>query len=176
MPESLFNISYKVRLTVVVVMTVVILGLVNVQIAGKETIVADGHVVLLRLAPRDPRSLLQGDYMALRYQMADVVAQAAEGAKMTDGLAVIRLDEDGVATFDALYEGQSLAAGQLVLRFRKRGDSVRLASDAYFFQEGEWETYQGAVYGELAVSDDGEAVLIGLRDGNLQPLGKSPLR
>ncbi len=171
MPEALINIPYRIRLLVLAVTTVVVLGLVNVQIAGKEAIIANGQVVLLRLAPQDPRSLLQGDYMALRYRMADAVAQAAQSAQISDGLAVIRQDEYGVAAFDRLHDGQQLAGDEHVLRFRKRGDSVRLASDAYFFEEGEWQTYQGAVYGELAVADDGEAVLTGLRDGELQRLG-----
>lgn len=98
----------------------------------------EGDTLLLRLAPRDPRSLLQGDYMALRYAMAAEVSHAAEA--------------------------------QHLLRFRKRGDSVRLASDAYFFQEGESERHENARYGELRVSDDGDAVLAGLLDRDLHRL------
>jgi len=53
-----------------------------------------------------------------------------------------------------------------LLRFRKRGKSVRLASDAFFFEEGQWETYRGARFGEIRVDDAGSAVLIGLRDSD----------
>ncbi|NIS91434.1 MAG: hypothetical protein GTN98_15440 [Woeseiaceae bacterium] len=169
-----FRIPQKARLVVLAITPLAILGLVNSQIMSKEAIVADGHVVLLRLAPRDPRSLLQGDYMALRYRIAEEVASAARDAQLSDGVVVIRLDEDRVAAFEAIYDGQQLMANQLLLRFRKRGDSVRLASDAFFFEEGEWPTYQGAVYGELAVNDDGEAVLTGLRGGDRQKLGPVP--
>jgi uncharacterized membrane-anchored protein len=41
---------------------------------------------------------------------------------------------------------------------------VRLASDAFFFEEGQGQTYQRARFGELRVADDGSAVLVGLRD------------
>ena len=51
------------------------------------------------------------------------------------------------------------------------GETVRLASDAYFFEEGQWKTFESARYGELRVDDDGNAVLTGLRDENFQPLG-----
>ncbi|MFX7329222.1 GDYXXLXY domain-containing protein, partial [Acinetobacter baumannii] len=35
--------------------------------AQKEMLLKEGQLVLLPLAPVDPRSLMQGDYMALRY-------------------------------------------------------------------------------------------------------------
>lgn len=163
MRDSIFKLSMPVRLIVLAVTTIAILAVVNHQIVQKELILTDGDTVLLRLAPRDPRSLLQGDYMALRYAMADAVAGAAQRAQVNDGLIVIELAENGEATFVGLYGGEQLSRNQQILRFRKRGDSVRLASDAFFFQEGQWETYRDAVFGELKVSDEGEAVLIGLR-------------
>ena len=117
-------------------MTVVILGVVNMQILGKERIIADGTVMLLHLAPRDPRSLMQGDYMALRYSMAGRVAPVADDAGISDGHALVQLDDRQVARFVRLYDGEELQADEHLLQFRKRGDTVRLASDAYFFEEG----------------------------------------
>lgn len=171
----MLELSRKSRLVVLAVTIAVVLGIVNVQITKKEAIAAQGNTVLLRLAPRDPRSLLQGDYMALRYAMADTVATRAEEAEITDGLIVTELVEHGEATFVALYDGQQLSDTQQLLRFRRRGDSVRLASDAYFFEEGTWETYQAARFGELRVNDSGEAVLVGLRDEAYARLGKPVL-
>ena len=171
MRESALNLSNGRRLVVLIVTTAVILGAVNVQILKKEAIVAEGETVLLRLAPQDPRSLLQGDYMALRYAMAGTVATKSEYAEMTDGFIVIDLAEHGEATFVALYEGQQLSDAQQLLRFRRRRDSVRLASDAYFFEEGTWEIYQAARFGELRVNGNGEAVLIGLRNDAYERLG-----
>ena len=153
-------------------MTLVILVIVNSQIAFKEGIVANGEKVLLRLAPRDPRSLLQGDYMALRYAIADEVARAAQQAGIRDGKIVVALARNGEAGFVDLYDGQPLGTTQRLLRFRRRGDSVRLASDAFFFEEGQWETYADARFGELRVDEDGEAVLTGLRDRNGYRIGE----
>ena len=78
MNEPMTRLSEKKRLMIVAAATLGILAIVNAQIAIKEGIIEDGRIVLLRLAPRDPRSLMQGDYMALRYAMADPVARAAE--------------------------------------------------------------------------------------------------
>jgi uncharacterized membrane-anchored protein len=150
---------------------ILILGLVNIQILGKERIISNGSIVLLDLAPRDPRSLIQGDYMALRYSMAGPVAAAATAAEISDGYAVVQRNDRQVAQFVKLRNGHTLRPDEMWLRFRKRGGTVRLASDAYFFEEGQWETFSPARYGELRVDDDGNAVLTGLRDGDFRPLG-----
>jgi uncharacterized membrane-anchored protein len=149
----------------------VLLVTVNWQIANRERIVRSGTTILLRLAPQDPRSLLQGDYMALRYAMTRVVGDAAAAADISDGHGVVELDDAGEARFVELYTGQAVGARQHLLRFRKRGDSVRIASDAFFFEEGHGDRYRGARFGELRVSNDGDAVLTGLRDGAHQALG-----
>lgn len=153
-------------------MMVIILALVNIQIINKEAIVNHGATVLLRLAPVDPRSLLQGDYMSLRFAMTNDVAAAAERADLSDGIAVVELDDLGEASFLMLYDGQTLNDDQHLLRFRKRGDSVRIASDAFFFEEGQADLYARAAFGELRVAYDGEAVLIGLRDQDGMRLGE----
>ena len=44
-------------------------GYLNLGILSKESLKANGETILLELAPRDPRSLLQGDYMALNYRL-----------------------------------------------------------------------------------------------------------
>ena len=169
--ERLSALSYRSRLLVLVVTTAAILVMINIQIANKQDILENGHTLLLQLAPRDPRSLLQGDYMALRYAMTDEVAHAAKAAKISDGRVIVEPGPDKAAGFVALYQGQALAQGQRILRFRRRGESVRLASDAYFFEEGQWQTYADARYGELRVDSHGDAVLVGLRDREGRRLG-----
>jgi uncharacterized membrane-anchored protein len=163
--------SERTRLVVLATMAIVILAVASWQIAGKEEIVKKGTTILLQLAPVDPRSLMQGDYMALQYRMTSDVSRAAREAEINDGVAVVQADENGIAEFVALYQGGELASSQVLLRFRKRGDSVRLASDAFFFEEGRFDVYRGAGFGELRVDDHGEAVLTGLRDIDGQPLG-----
>ena len=148
------------------------LVVINIAIAHKERLIAQGSTVLLALAPRDPRSLMQGDYMTLSYVLADEI-RAQVSIISVDGQALIALDERGVARFVRLHvPGAALAAHEQILRFRKRGSTVRLATDAFFFQEGQASHYSNAKYGELRVDAAGEAVLIGLRDEHLRPLGK----
>jgi uncharacterized membrane-anchored protein len=54
-----------------IIISVLVLAVCNGLIWQKEKVLRDGKVMLLRLAPRDPRSLMQGDYMVLNYEAAD---------------------------------------------------------------------------------------------------------
>ncbi len=167
MLSRIFNLPDRVRIIVLAVTIAIVLALINIEIAGKE------RIVRLRIAPRDPRSLMQGDYMALRYTMVRDVAREAEQFGMNDGIAVIELGDLNEARFVSLYEGQQLQDGQHLLRYRKRGDSVRLASDAYFFEEGSGQDYSSARFGEIRINTKGDAVLTGLRDAEGKQLGSA---
>ena len=48
---------------------ILVLAFFAFSVVQKETLISKGTEVLLRLAPVDPRSLMQGDYMALNYQI-----------------------------------------------------------------------------------------------------------
>ena len=173
MLNRILNLQDRARIIVLAVTVATVLLVINVEIAGKEQIVRNGATVLLRIAPRDPRSLLQGDYMALRYTMAGVVSGEARKFEMNDGIAVIELGELNEAKFVSLYNGQQLQDRQHLLRYRKRGDSVRLASDAYFFEEGRGQEYSTARFGEIRINTNGDAVLIGLLDVKGERLGSA---
>lgn len=149
-----------------VVGAVLVLGAVNASIYGKERVIRDGETIYLELAPVDPRSLMQGDYMALRFQLAGRI----EGWRETEGrgrlrTAPLNVDERGVATLSE--EGD----GSLGIAFRIRDGRVWLGTNAYFFAEGTADRYESARYGEFRVDpSSGEAVLVGLRDAELDPL------
>ena len=59
------------RKGIVIVAGLIILALANYSIYSRERLLTEGNLVLLQLAPVDPRSLMQGDYMALRMQAAN---------------------------------------------------------------------------------------------------------
>jgi uncharacterized membrane-anchored protein len=139
---------------------VLIFGAVNASIILKERIRTDGQRIYLALAPVDPRSLMQGDYMALRFEITNNLSTEAPGH------APLSVDERGVATLNP-----SPAAADLRIRYRVRNGQIWLGTNAYFFQEGTAERFEPAKFGEFRVDrESGEAVLVGLADGNLEPL------
>lgn len=147
-----------------------VLGVVNYAIWQKEQVLAEGRTVLLELAPRDPRSLMQGDYMALNYRIAGDLRNMLSDRSL-DGLAVVKVSPRGQAIFDHLYhEGEPIQPDQTLIRFRKRGPVIRIGAEAFFFQEGHAAVYASAKYGEVKLARNGDMVLVGLRDAMLVPL------
>lgn len=148
------------------------LALANVAIYGKEKLLTEGRVVLLELAPVDPRSLVQGDYMALAFQVAqEAFRREASEERAADGRIVLKLDEHGVGRFVRFDDGRPLTAGEVRMRYRIRGGRPKFATNAFLFEEGRARIYERARYGEFRVAIDGEAILTGLRAEDFVPLG-----
>lgn len=174
-------VDTRMRSIIAILAGVLILVVVNFSIAGKERLLAEGRVVYLQLMPVDPRSLMQGDYMALRFGVAEEAMRALprtegeqnwnEGFINRDGRIVASLDEKGVATFARLDDGQPLTANEVLLRYRVRNGQLKFATNAYFFQEGTSEQYVTTSYGLFRVDEDGEMLLTNLCDGDLKVLG-----
>lgn len=151
--------------------TLLILVYVNFLIVEKERTLANGRTMLLRLAPIDPRSLIQGDYMDLRYRLAGIVPKDHLKDR---GYIVVSLDKNNVARFIRLHHGEPLGADEHLLLYRNRG-GLRLGAESFFFQEGDARLYERARYGELKVDRTGASVILGLRGDNFESLGKRSL-
>ncbi|MCB2001980.1 MAG: GDYXXLXY domain-containing protein [Burkholderiaceae bacterium] len=162
------------------------LALVTASIVTKERQLASGRIVLLELAPVDPRSLMQGDYMTLRYTIAEQAsadlrkmarpggaagpADSGKGLPVADGHIVATLDANAVAAYRRLHGRAAIGRDEILLRYRVRNDRIRFATNAFFFQEGTARRYEPARYGEFRVAADGELLLTGLRDAQRRPL------
>lgn len=171
------------------------LALANTEIYRNEQILARGQRVVLALAPVDPRSLMQGDYMDLRYDVAvqvprvldkasSAVARAIEAQR--GGYLLLEPDRLGVhrlaavlADPDIQESGSSVphglagaepATATAILAFRLRHDAVRIGTNAWFFPEGQAQRYAGARFGEFRVDKHGAGRLLRLLDEQLRPL------
>jgi uncharacterized membrane-anchored protein len=169
------------RNAIVAAAAVIVLAAVNWVIHARETLIDSGRALYLELAPIDPRSLMQGDYMALRFKVAaDAFGRGRlprdGGERVDDGRLVLAVDGRGVATFRRMDDRSPLAADEALVRYRVRNGQPRLASNAYFFEEGRAADYDRARYGELRVAADGTAILTRLFDADLKALGAAPRR
>ncbi|PCJ57082.1 MAG: hypothetical protein COA79_17280 [Planctomycetota bacterium] len=149
--------------------TLLVLVVLNFLIYQKEKTLTNGQTMLLRLAPVDPRSLIQGDYMILRYEMAQKINNKKLSAN--NGFIVVSLDEKKVAKFIRLHKDEALQPNEHLLSYKNRG-GIKLGAESFFFQEGDAKIYGQAKYGELKVDKSGKSVLVGLRDVKFIPLGK----
>ncbi|MBF0381210.1 MAG: GDYXXLXY domain-containing protein [Magnetococcales bacterium] len=160
---------------------ITILIVINVQIRQKEEIIDYGRTVLLRLQPIDPRSVMQGDFMRLRYnaqiQERSTLDKAGEAATSTNipwnGQVVYRLLDGNIARLERIYKGGSLQPNEHLLDYKlqkSRNDlEFIFSADSFFFQEGHAKHYENARYGVLKVASNGSSVLIGLanNDGHI---------
>lgn len=169
------------KVIAVLVFVVMIAG-INLSIFAKEKQLAEGRVVYLNLAPVDPRSLMQGDYMALRFAMANEVYKALpkeedsrrwrQNVKASNGHVVVKLDSNKVASFVRISKGEALATNEMLLQYRVRNGKVKFATNAFFFQEGHAERYETARFGQFRVADDGGLLLAAMADEKLNLLGE----
>ena len=147
----------------------VVLALVNWSIYKKEQHLEKGQVVFLKLVPVDPRSLMQGDYMALRFEMARKIDTLLdENVDSQDGLVVVTLDEKRVGSFARLsQENETVKEEEMRLQYRVRNRSVKFATNAFFFEEGMAKKYEKAKYGEFRANHKGELLLVAMADENV---------
>ena len=138
---------------------ILVLAFFAFSVIQKETLIAKGTEILLRLAPVDPRSLMQGDYMALDYEIMREI-----GYKSKSGYIVVKVDGDRVAEFVRIQDDQDVNDGEFIIRYKRNSGRLSVGADNYFFQEGSAKKFENAKYGLLKVDSDGNSILVGLCD------------
>jgi uncharacterized membrane-anchored protein len=158
----------SVRAWLVIAGLVVVLGTANYGIRTKQQVLDSGREVLLELRPVDPRSLMQGDYMRLRYADKVFPDAATRDSMPRRGTVVMTLDADNVGSFARRDDGSPLAENELRLQYKLILDSgdLRLGAESFYFQEGQAEVFAEAQFGVLRVAESGASVLAGLADEN----------
>ncbi len=150
---------------------IAILAVANLGIRDKEALIRDGQPVFVELAPVDPRSLMQGDFMRLNFNIPGEPAERRAGLLRRERPHVVAVrDERGVARLLRIADGQPLAVGEMHIELTPKDGHWILVSDAWFFAEGQAQRWEKARYGEFRVDADGRALLVGLRGAALEAL------
>lgn len=150
------------RLQALLVFSVLVLVVLNFEIWKKEKLKAEGQSVLLQLAPVDPRSLMQGDYMRLEYALEDVVSSDEVEKQKERGHLVVLPNENNVASFVRFYDGEELAPKEMLIRYHKGYHDIQIVPHSFFFQEGHAKFYESARYGEFKCDSSGKHLLVAL--------------
>ncbi|AMT95664.1 MULTISPECIES: GDYXXLXY domain-containing protein [Psychrobacter] len=158
-----------VTITIAILGLVGILTFISINVMKYERHLASGDPVLLQLAPVDPRGFMQGDYMTLSYALErnvlDVLDKTGDRPKSADSYVIVALDERDVGHFVRLadsHQPNTLATNEKAIRYRLRNGSVKLATNAFFFQEGHANAFEAAEYGLFRVNDKGDPLLTNL--------------
>jgi uncharacterized membrane-anchored protein len=151
------------------------LVLANVSIRDKEQLIASGEKVFVQLAPVDPRSLMQGDYMRLNYRLPPDANSLDRLSFRGRPLVVVKRDARGVAQPVRIVKTREpLPADEMHIELTPREGGWVLVSDAWHFAEGDGARWSAARYAEFRVLPDGRALLVGLADTNLNAIPDKP--
>jgi uncharacterized membrane-anchored protein len=154
----------KYRWIIIILNLVLVILYFAFAVASKEKLLSNGKLVLLELAPKDPRSLMQGDYMRLTYAIG-------QGLKYdsvpTRGYCVVTLQPNGVAQRVRLQKNRlPLNPDETLIKYTLGKWTINIGAESYFFQEGRSNTINEAKYGGVKVDDRGNSILIGLYDSS----------
>lgn len=142
------------------------LVMMGTQVVRNESLLASGSTVILELAPRDPRSMLQGDYVVINYEISDVPDEwrpenARDGDKVT---AVVAPGTDGVHVLKRLLgPNDTLLPGEVAINGKWRWRGIEYGIESFFVEEGTGlEVERTAKYAEVRVGQNGNALLVRL--------------
>lgn len=153
--------DYRWRQWALLVPAGVIVLAVNANIWKNEQLIRQGTTIFVELAPVDPRSLMQGDYMTLRFNLPAEI----EPLSAASGFAVAKRADNGVAIVTHWHDGVSrLRSNEVLIEVVRRGDRNVLVTDAWYFEEGDADRWSSAKYGEFRIDGEGKAILVGLRN------------
>jgi len=154
--------------------SVLVFGVLNYGIYQKETLKEKGKTVFLELRTVDPRSLIQGDYMRLAYDLEitlDRTPREDRGPRV-----VVSLTPENIGSFARFYKGEALAPNEVMLHCHLSpppGSLLRMLPSSFLFQEGHQTAYAQAKYGIFKVDADGTHLLVGLADEKQQEIKPS---
>lgn len=155
------------------------------SVARKEWLLTHGQELILALAPVDPRSLMQGDYMALRFEVGEQVGRLVQMQNKAfqdrellvymqpqgqEPALLLGLENPSTGQFwqwDTL--SQTWLTGSDILKTEPNSYPLRFiytsgswlpnGVDAWFFPEGEAYRYEQARYGIFKVNRHADALL-----------------
>jgi len=90
---------FKAPIWLVGVFVIALLGAVNYKVQQFEDVLATGKAIVLKIAPVDPRSLMQGDYMVLNYailsefQQSQVLPESNESLDSNEPIDTVESNE-----------------------------------------------------------------------------------
>lgn len=142
-----------------------------------------GDDLYIELLPSDPRSLLQGDYMELRYELKIVNSNPSnedefdggwehDNAYLKDKINIplwIKINHKNVLT-ESYFEKTE---GTMPLIVKNKANFVRglyPAASSFFFAEGLGRCYENAKFAHFKVDKTGKPLLVGLVGDELKPL------
>jgi uncharacterized membrane-anchored protein len=152
----------KNKKLIILLNLVLLLGFINWSTVKKEQLASEGELILLELAPVDPRSLMQGDYMSLAYAISQ---DQLPNNSPKRGYFVVSPNEKRIARLVRVQTEKSpLNKGEYLINYTRKDWRVNIGAESYFFEEGQAKKFENAKFGGIKVDNKGNSLLMGLYD------------
>ena len=136
------------------------------RVATKEHTIKSAQEIIVKLAPLDPRSLLQGDYVLLRYEITNLTEAAPKvpSGFLPKRIKVVLTQKNNVYTYKthlAWTQDYTLEPGDIIMNGKiKGGNSVVFGIENYFIEEGTGrEVERNSKYAKLKIASNGDAYI-----------------
>lgn len=160
----------KFRRLIFGISVIVVFVSVGLSVANRELLLKNGKTVLFELAPVDPRSIMQGDYMTLNYRITRVGNRDKIPPR---GYIVFKTDSLNVASSIRFQKNKEpVNEDEMIIRYFCHNRDVSIGSESFFFQEGDADMYSRARYGGIKVAKSGESIIVGLFDEDRNEIRK----
>ena len=184
--------SNSIKKILLIINIIILFVITGFSVTKEESYKKLDSYFYLELAPVDPRSLLQGDYMTLNYDITDKardfiynnrsyiydgeneneVEEIRELRKLADAkkaYIAVRLDENKVAKFVKVTKEKTDEKDLLFIAYKTDGFDVNINANSYLFQEGTGNKYQDARYSKVVLVGD-KLRLVDLRDKDFKEI------
>lgn len=165
-PEAAAVANNKANRLLIAVLVLLQIAAMSIQIGKSEWLLSHGQLIKLQLEPLDPRSLIQGDYVRLRYTISEPpISDTNKGdvaSKQKISVVLAPNTAKGVYEFSRIYtKGENLAPGEVRMNGTRKGyEGIEYGIETYFIPEGTGRKYeQNAKFAEVKVSASGDAIL-----------------
>ncbi|MBO1001362.1 GDYXXLXY domain-containing protein [Pseudogracilibacillus auburnensis] len=143
------------------------LGFISYQSYTNETLLKEGELIKLELMPIDPRSMLQGDYIILRYGITEM-EQTDDYRLWNKKIKVVLRENNGIYDYAGYYQinGEwnkpyNEEQGDIMINGKSNGpNEVVYGIESYFVPEGTGVDLQNEVeYAYVRVGKTGNAII-----------------
>ncbi|RXI96392.1 DUF2157 domain-containing protein [Anaerobacillus alkaliphilus] len=141
----------------------------GVQIGKSELLLSQGEMVKLRLEPVDPRSLIQGDYVIVNYDISTIDIEGYDRLGKIDVL--LRENQDGIYEYGGIYKSSNgfnqpyiAQEGDVFITGKHVGyNRIQYGIENYFIEEGTGAEVERTMrHAYVKVSKSGDAILISI--------------
>ncbi|TYR79732.1 DUF2157 domain-containing protein [Priestia megaterium] len=149
----------------VIVLQLVIIGCI---VARNETVLQNGTEIKLALEPLDPRSLIQGDYVILNYEISDIeIPKAAFRERVK---IVLRKNNEGIHEYANFYNRNDQwnrpykpKTSDVIITGTYHMGNIAYGIENFFIPEGTGQKVESeARFAKVRVGKNGNAILVDL--------------